>query len=175
MAITGVTPVSTVGSKNVWPRAWLLPPASTSAPRAVRVRDMPLDLLEPLLVDERPDLGAVVDSRGDPEGSRGGCEPLGEHVVDGSWTSIRLAEMQVWPEFRNLQKRAPATASSRSASSKTMNGALPPSSSDTFLTCCAHCSMSSFPTAVEPVNPSFRTTGFEVSSPPISGAPAASP
>ena len=53
--------------------------------------------------------------------------------------------MQVCPEFRNLQKSAPATASSRSASSKTMNGALPPSSSDTFFTCRAHCSMSSLP------------------------------
>ena len=43
--------------------------------------------------------------------------------------------MQVWPVLRNLQISAPATASSRSASSKTMNGALPPSSSETFFTC----------------------------------------
>ena len=75
--------------------------------------------------------------------------------------------MQVWPELRNLQRSAPATASSRSASSKTMNGALPPSSSETFFTWRAHCAISSFPTAVEPVKPSLRTVGFEVSSPPI--------
>ena len=56
-----------------------------------------------------------------------------------------------------------------------MNGAFPPSSSDTFLTCFAHCAISSFPTSVEPVKPSLRTTGFEVSSPPISGASSAAP
>jgi hypothetical protein len=48
---------------------------------------------------------------------------------------MRLAEMQVCPEFRYLHSSAPASAASRSASSKTMNGALPPSSSETFLTC----------------------------------------
>ncbi len=83
--------------------------------------------------------------------------------------------MHVWPEFRNLHAIAPATASSRSASSKTMNGALPPSSSETFFTCCAHCAISSFPTSVEPVKPSLRTVGFPVSSPPISGASCAAP
>ena len=70
---------------------------------------------------------------------------------------------------------APATASSRSASSKTMNGALPPSSSETFFSPVAHCAISSFPTSVEPVKPSLRTSGFDVISPPIAGASSASP
>ena len=35
--------------------------------------------------------------------------------------------------------------------------------------------MSSFPTSVEPVKPTLRTSGFPVSSRPISGASAASP
>ena len=83
--------------------------------------------------------------------------------------------MHVWPLLRNLQISAPATASSRSASSKTMNGALPPSSSDTFFTCFAHCAISSFPTSVEPVKPSLRTIGLPVSSPPITGASSAAP
>ena len=52
---------------------------------------------------------------------------------------------------------------------------MPPSSSETFFTPRAHCSMSSFPTAVEPVKPSLRTSGFDVISPPISGASSASP
>ena len=56
------------------------------------------------------------------------------------------------------------------ASSKTMKGALPPSSMLHFLTCGAHCPSSSAPTAVEPVKESFRTVGLEVSSPPTSGA-----
>ncbi len=53
-----------------------------------------------------------------------------------------------------------------------MNGALPPSSSDTFLTVAAHCAISRRPTGVEPVNDSLRTIGFDVSSPPIAfGSP----
>ena len=56
-----------------------------------------------------------------------------------------------------------------------MNGALPPSSSETFLTCPAHWAIRSFPTSVEPVKPSLRTIGLDVISPPIAGASAASP
>ena len=56
-----------------------------------------------------------------------------------------------------------------------MNGAFPPSSSETFFTWLAHCCMSSFPTSVEPVKPSLRTIGFEVISRPIFGASSASP
>src|SRR6202007_3337291 len=55
-----------------------------------------------------------------------------------------------------------------SASSKTMNGALPPNSSDSFLTVPAHSPISNLPTSVEPVKVNLRTIGFEVSSPPIS-------
>ena len=48
-----------------------------------------------------------------------------------------------------------------------MNGALPPSSSESFLTVSAHCAISMRPTSVEPVNDSLRTIGFALSSPPI--------
>src|SRR5437588_12839011 len=58
-----------------------------------------------------------------------------------------------------------------SASSNTMNGALPPSSSESFFTVPAHCSISNLPISVEPVKVSLRTIGFEVISPPISVAP----
>ena len=51
-----------------------------------------------------------------------------------------------------------------------MNGALPPSSSDSFFTVVAHCAISSLPVSVEPVNDSFRTIGLLVSSAPISDA-----
>ena len=83
--------------------------------------------------------------------------------------------MHVCPELRNLHVIAPATASSRSASSKTMNGAFPPSSSEIFLRPGAHWAMRSLPTSVEPVKPSLRTAGFEVISPPIAGASSAAP
>jgi len=49
-----------------------------------------------------------------------------------------------------------------------MNGALPPNSSDNFLTVPAHCSISNLPTSVEPVKVNLRTVGFEVSSLPTS-------
>ena len=63
---------------------------------------------------------------------------------------------------------APLTAESMSASSKTMKGALPPSSIETFFTVCAHCSSRTFPTSVEPVKESLRTMGLAVISPPTS-------
>ena len=72
--------------------------------------------------------------------------------------------------FRNFDAIAPVTAASRSASSKTMNGALPPSSSESFVTCVAHCAISFRPTAVEPVKLSARTTGLLVSVRPIVSA-----
>src|SRR3954471_23452525 len=83
---------------------------------------------------------------------------------------MRLAQTQVWPALRYLEAIAPFTAASRSASSKTMNGALPPSSIEVFFTVLAHCSRSSLPISVEPVNESFRTLGLDVISPPISVA-----
>src|SRR5712671_3986858 len=84
---------------------------------------------------------------------------------------MRLAQTQVWPALRYFEAIAPLTAISMSASSNTMKGALPPSSSETFLTVPAHCSISNLPVSVEPVKVSLRTIGFEVISPPISLAP----
>ena len=78
---------------------------------------------------------------------------------------MRFAVTQVWPVLRYFEAIAPSTAASRSASSNTMSGALPPSSSDTFFTVPAHCDIRSLPTSVEPVNDSLRTVGFDVSSP----------
>src|SRR3974377_1547412 len=81
---------------------------------------------------------------------------------------MRLAHTQVCPALRYLDAIAPLTAISISASSKTMNGALPPNSIEVFLTVAAHCSLSSLPNSVEAGKVSLRTVGFEVSSPPIS-------
>src|SRR5476649_483082 len=85
---------------------------------------------------------------------------------------MRLAQTQVWPALRYFDAIAPSTAASRSASSKTMKGALPPSSSDSFLMVGAHCCISRRPTAVDPVKLSLRTVGLLVISAPISfGSP----
>ena len=58
---------------------------------------------------------------------------------------------------------APSIAASRSASSKIRNGALPPSSIETFSTCSAAWAISLRPTSVEPVKLSLRRRGSEIS------------
>ena len=76
---------------------------------------------------------------------------------------MRLAAVHASPMLRILAAIAPATASSRSASSKTMNGALPPSSIDVRRTFSAHCASSTLPTFVEPVNDSLRASPERIS------------
>src|SRR5438046_8761622 len=51
-----------------------------------------------------------------------------------------------------------------------MNGALPPSSSEIFLTVGATCCINRRPISVEPVNESLRTVGFAHISAPIADA-----
>ena len=57
---------------------------------------------------------------------------------------------------------APLTAASISASSKTIYGALPPSSIDTFFMVSAELRTSVFPTAVDPVNEILRTSWLAI-------------
>lgn len=64
----------------------------------------------------------------------------------------------VWPEHLNLHIITPSTARSKSASSNTMNGALPPSSKLTLFNTAILANI--FPTPVEPVNDIFLTDGF---------------
>src|SRR4029077_19909592 len=87
-----------------------------------------------------------------------------------SCTNRRLVQTQVCPVLRYFEATAPSTAASRSASSNTIKGAFPPNSRESFLIVPAHCSISTLPTSVEPVNESFLTMGFDVSSAPISFA-----
>mmetsp|Transcript_31412 Transcript_31412/g.57033 ORF Transcript_31412/g.57033 Transcript_31412/m.57033 type:complete len:246 (+) Transcript_31412:980-1717(+) len=75
--------------------------------------------------------------------------------------------MQVWPALRNALPMIPAAALSKSASSKTIKGALPPSSRETRFTLTAAAAASFFPTAVLPVNPIFLTPWLEVNSSPM--------
>jgi hypothetical protein len=85
---------------------------------------------------------------------------------------MRLVQTQVCPGIPELAVMAPLTAASRSASSKTMKGAWPPSSIETRFTVSAHCFKSRLPTSVLPVKESFRTVLLAQSSPPIALAPA---
>jgi hypothetical protein len=61
-------------------------------------------------------------------------------------TKKRLAAVHASPMFRIFATMAPSTARSRSASSKTMKGALPPSSMEVRTTVSAHWARSSRPT-----------------------------
>src|SRR5271165_6726327 len=80
---------------------------------------------------------------------------------------MRLAQTQVWPMLRYFETIAPSTAASISASSKTTNGALPPSSSPSFFTPTAACWYRILPTSVEPVKPTKRTAGCSHNTLPI--------
>mmetsp|Transcript_4385 Transcript_4385/g.15565 ORF Transcript_4385/g.15565 Transcript_4385/m.15565 type:complete len:282 (+) Transcript_4385:1315-2160(+) len=83
---------------------------------------------------------------------------------------MRAAQMQVCPAFRNAEVAAAAAAFSKSASSKTRSGALPPSSRETFFTVSAAPAMSILPTAVDPVNAIFFTSGDLSMVRPMAGA-----
>ena len=70
---------------------------------------------------------------------------------------MRLAAVHASPPLRILASIAPSTAASTSASSKTTNGALPPSSIEVRSTLSADCVTSALPTPVEPVKVSLRS------------------
>lgn len=127
-------------------------------------------LVQTALVDDRTVGDAFVKAVAELEGFDLVCEARGEFGVDGGldeesicstlerFSGVRsgsneneaaaLVETQVWPEHRNLHAIAPATAASRLASSKTMKGALPPSSKESFLSVEADWDISSLPTWV---------------------------
>mmetsp|Transcript_78724 Transcript_78724/g.157391 ORF Transcript_78724/g.157391 Transcript_78724/m.157391 type:complete len:226 (+) Transcript_78724:1063-1740(+) len=87
-----------------------------------------------------------------------------------SCTSTLFALTHVCPELRNLHAMSADTATSRSASSKTRNGALPPSSREVRFTPAAHHVCSCTPTAVEPVKDTLATFGCVQSSSPTAEA-----
>ena len=89
----------------------------------------------------------------------------------GSTTKMRLAEVQTWPLFRNRAHAAPGTATSRSASSNTISGSMPPSSRFTRFSCRAAFTAISVPTAVDPVNAMHATRGSSTSAAPASAPP----
>mmetsp|Transcript_39544 Transcript_39544/g.99691 ORF Transcript_39544/g.99691 Transcript_39544/m.99691 type:complete len:322 (-) Transcript_39544:1907-2872(-) len=85
-------------------------------------------------------------------------------ATNSSWmlfsTNTRPAAMQFSPLLKNTPPIACFTERSKSESAKMINGLLPPSSRDTFFTLPAQDAMMCFPTSVEPVKPSLRTSGW---------------
>src|SRR5579864_6740563 len=72
---------------------------------------------------------------------------------------IRLVAVQRWPVVPNAPQSAPSMARSRLASSSTIMGFLPPSSSEQCLKVFAAVVPIVRPTAVDPVNETARTSG----------------
>lgn len=77
----------------------------------------------------------------------------------GRCTYARVAAVQSCPVLMSAPATAPLTAASRSASSKTTKGALPPSSRCSRLTVAVAISATRLPTAVDPVNEVMATSG----------------
>mmetsp|Transcript_14331 Transcript_14331/g.38675 ORF Transcript_14331/g.38675 Transcript_14331/m.38675 type:complete len:291 (+) Transcript_14331:332-1204(+) len=86
-----------------------------------------------------------------------------------SWTSTRLVATQACPALRTLEAMSARVATSRSASAKITNGALPPSSSPRRFTVGAHWARSFLPTPVEPVKERRRTRSSSQKVEPTSG------
>ena len=77
-----------------------------------------------------------------------------------SCTSRREPAQHTWPWLNQIASTTPSIAPSRSASSKTTNGDLPPSSRDSFLPDPAVWRRRMRPTSVEPVKAILSTSGW---------------
>ena len=77
-----------------------------------------------------------------------------------------MPHVQTWPEALHTAAIDVAEAVSRSASGNTMNGLLPPSSSDTRLTRSAAAAWIALPVATEPVNEIASTAGWSTRAAP---------
>ncbi|MBS1256225.1 MAG: hypothetical protein MAG581_02038 [Deltaproteobacteria bacterium] len=88
-----------------------------------------------------------------------------------SCTKRREPAQQTCPWLNQIASTRPSMALSRSASSKTINGDLPPSSRVSFLSEFAVCSRISLPISVEPVKAIFFKSGCFTISEPVSPGP----
>ncbi len=88
-----------------------------------------------------------------------------------SCTSNREPAQQTCPWLNHIPSTRPSTAESRSASSKTMNGLLPPSSSDSFFDVPAVALRIIRPTSVEPVNAILSMPGCSTIAAPVRPSP----
>ena len=170
--ISEVTPVIMVGSKKVPSPARRLPPEINEAPllKASLIWDWTLATASSFIS------GPCFEAGSSPFPTFNSVTAIFNAAIKASWifswTKIRLAQTQVWPLLRNLEAITPLTATSRSASSKTISGALPPNSSATFLTVFAQAAIKILPTSVDPVKLKALTIGLEVmASPTIFGSP----
>ncbi len=142
------------------PVAALDPAPAGEHPRAAldRVRDVALDDVELGREGHRADV--VADRRALADRARAGHARV-RRTARRPPRRRRPArrDMHVWPEFWNAPHTAPAAARSRSASSHTIIGSLPPSSSSTGVKVSAAAAMTRLPVRAEPVKQIFCTPG----------------
>jgi hypothetical protein len=79
---------------------------------------------------------------------------------------VRSLQVQTCPQFQSRASTARAAAVSTSASSSTMNGALPPSSSETTVMFSAEAARISLPARTEPVTVTSWVIGWRTSASP---------
>ncbi len=136
--MSGVTPPTTDGRRRRAGRQRALPPVRTLAPlltaspTSVSTFSMASSLISGPIGCRPPRPGRRRAS------SRAVDQAAGEAVVDAGLHEDAVGADAGLAGVAVLGGHAPATACSRSASSKTMNGALPPSSSVSFFTVSAH-------------------------------------
>ena len=162
MSLPGCTSDTTVGSKNVPGPSTGEPPVVTVAPRSTA---SPTRLLA--LSTARSSMrGPICTPSSVPRPIFMACTRSVTRRVNSSTTlrctMKRFAAVHACPMLRNFASIAPSTALSRSASSNTTNGALPPSSIEVRSTPGAACCSSFTPTGVDPVNESLRSRGSEM-------------
>ena len=88
-----------------------------------------------------------------------------------SCARMREPAQQTWPWLNQMASTTPSTTLSRSASSNTMNGDFPPSSSDSFFPVPAVATRMSRPTSVDPVKAILSTPGCATSAAPVRPSP----
>ena len=76
-------------------------------------------------------------------------------------------ERHCWPQLKNRPTEIARAAPSRSASSRTMHGSLPPSSSVTFFKFSDAFAITRLPVGVEPVSAIFRISGCATMASPV--------
>jgi len=105
------------------------------------------------VIDQRALLNIGLKAITDFEFSDCGDQFLGKGVIDAG---LDVEAVRTYAGLPGII--APSTAASRSASSKTIKGAFPPNSRESFFTVEELCFMSRRPTYVEPVKVILRTS-----------------
>ena len=172
-SMSGVTPSSTVGAmkRSAHPGTWTRdPPVVACAPCASASATWVSALCRPA----SSIIGPICVPAARPSPTFSAATAAVKRATNSACTRRctrkRLAHTQVWPALRNLLAMAPATALSRSASSNTMNGACPPSSSDTRTTLAALLARRIRPTSVLPVKLTCRTVRLSKNASVMPGA-----